>query len=155
LGLQTWVAASTTFQGIVGAANAAAAASSIYLYSAPGNFSASRVIVGPMGRHLKKQTSDNSWLLDGGLFVEFEITQQSYVDASTGVINHNGAGQNFVQQVSAILDDVLPLCGQTVSGTSYLDIVEIEEIGDPTPCDPTLNQGQYFWFTLWKIRHRG
>src|SRR5689334_6439109 len=89
IGAQTWIAASPTFQTLVGASgNPTLAAASIFLYGAPGNFSATRAFVGPMGRRLNKETSDNAWHLGGGLYAELEIDQSSYFDKSTGNIDH-------------------------------------------------------------------
>lgn len=152
---QTWISQSATLQGILGVGSPSLAANSIYLYDTPpGGFAASRVIVGAHKRSLKKVTGDGGWNLTGRLFAEFQLSQQSYFSPGNPP-QHSAAGANFASQVSAILDDILPLCGQTVGGVSFLDIIELEEEGPPMACDPAQNQGKYFWQTLWVITHRG
>jgi hypothetical protein len=151
--LQNWVAASPTFQALVGAGNATEALESIYFQDAPGNWTSTRAIVGTKGGRSVTKTGTTTWSLNSPLFVVFEIDQSAYFTG--GVINHNAAALNFMGQIEAILDDLLPLCGTTVDGVTFPDIVKVEETGAPLPFDPSENQGKYFWGTLWTPTIRG
>lgn len=143
------IAASSTFQSTVGAANAAAALAFIHRWHAATNWSGSRAIIGRDEGAAITKTGTQAWHCNARLFALFEF------DEEANRADEQAAGNHFAQTVEAILDDMLPLCGADVSGVQYLDVVEFQEEVGPTPGDPDLNQGVYYWWSVWKITFRG
>lgn len=148
-GMQT-LAASPTFQALVGAINAAAALPFIKWGETDEHDATQampRAFIDVAGENDWDKVSDTGFLANGHLEMVLEIPTPTIYQ---GAANRRDARVWFYNNLGGILSDMQGLAGQA----GYLNIIKFSE-NNTGRADPKENDGADFWVSIWNLTYLG
>lgn len=144
------LAASATFQALVGAANQAAALAFIEWGETDEHNVAQampRAYIDVAGENDWEKVSDTGFLANGRLEMVLEIPTPALYQ---GAANRRDARVWFYNNLGGILADMQALAGQA----GYLNIIKFDE-QNTGRADPKENDGADFWVSIWNLTYLG